>query len=77
MSTTPRPASGSRPPGWQQEHARRYVESGGRDVQVYAARVVPVRWININELDCEISVRAVLSGPKLHHQPPRHFDVSV
>ncbi|HSL51942.1 MAG TPA: nitroreductase/quinone reductase family protein, partial [Candidatus Deferrimicrobiaceae bacterium] len=29
--TTPRPASGSRPPGWQQEHARRYIETGGKD----------------------------------------------
>ena len=35
MSTTPRPASGSRPPGWQQEHARRYVESGGRDGHIW------------------------------------------
>ena len=29
--TTPRPAAGSRPPGWQQEHARRYIETGGKD----------------------------------------------
>ena len=28
--TTPRPAAGNRPPGWQQEHARRYIETGGR-----------------------------------------------
>jgi len=35
MSTTPRPASGSRPPGWQQEHVRRYVESGGRDGHIW------------------------------------------
>ena len=35
MSTTPRPASGSRPPGWQQEHARRYLESGGRDGHIW------------------------------------------
>jgi deazaflavin-dependent oxidoreductase (nitroreductase family) len=35
MSTTPRPASGSRPPGWQQEHARRYVESGGKDGHIW------------------------------------------
>src|SRR4029077_11226184 len=35
MSTTPPPASGSRPPGWQQEHVRRYVESGGRDGQIW------------------------------------------
>ncbi len=34
MSTTPRPASG-RPPGWQQEHARRYVESGGKDGHIW------------------------------------------
>ena len=33
--TTPRPASGSRPPGWQQEHARRYVESGGKDGHIW------------------------------------------
>ena len=35
MSTTPRRASGSRPPGWQQEHARRYVESGGKDGHIW------------------------------------------
>ena len=35
MSTTPRPASGSRPPGWQQEHARRYVESSGKDGHIW------------------------------------------
>jgi len=35
MSTTPRPASGSRPPGWQQEHARRYLESAGRDGHIW------------------------------------------
>ena len=28
---TARPGPGGRPPGWQQEHARRYLESGGRD----------------------------------------------
>ena len=33
--STPRPASGSRPPGWQQEHARRYLESGGQDGHVW------------------------------------------
>ena len=33
--TTPRPASGSRAPGWQQEHARRYIESGGRDGHIW------------------------------------------
>ena len=31
MSTTPR----SRPPGWQQEHARRYRESGGKDGHIW------------------------------------------
>ena len=35
MSTTPRPASGNRPPGWQREHARRYVESGGQDGHIW------------------------------------------
>ena len=35
MSTTPRPASGSRPPGWQQEHARRYLASGGQDGHIW------------------------------------------
>ena len=29
--TTARPGPGGRPPGWQQEHARRYRESGGQD----------------------------------------------
>ena len=29
--STPPPASGSRPPGWQQAHAKRYIESDGRD----------------------------------------------
>lgn len=33
--STPRPASGSRPPGWQQEHARRYIETGGKDGHVW------------------------------------------
>ena len=33
--STPRPASGSRPPGWQQEHARRYVASGGQDGHIW------------------------------------------
>ena len=33
--TTPRPAAGNRPPGWQQEHARRYVETGGRDGHIW------------------------------------------
>jgi len=31
MSTTPK----SRPPGWQQEHARRYRESGGKDGHIW------------------------------------------
>ena len=33
--TTARPAPGSRPPGWQQEHARRYIETGGRDGHIW------------------------------------------
>ena len=33
--TTARPAPGGRPPGWQQEHARRYIESGGRDGHIW------------------------------------------
>jgi deazaflavin-dependent oxidoreductase (nitroreductase family) len=32
--STPRP-SGSRPPGWQQEHARRYLASGGQDGHIW------------------------------------------
>jgi deazaflavin-dependent oxidoreductase (nitroreductase family) len=28
---TARPGPGDRPPGWQQAHARRYIETGGRD----------------------------------------------
>ncbi len=28
---TARPGPGGRPPGWQQAHARRYIETGGRD----------------------------------------------
>ncbi|HYB71566.1 MAG TPA: nitroreductase family deazaflavin-dependent oxidoreductase [Candidatus Bathyarchaeia archaeon] len=34
MATAPRPA-GNRPPGWQQEHARRYIETGGRDGHIW------------------------------------------
>jgi deazaflavin-dependent oxidoreductase (nitroreductase family) len=30
--STPRP---SRPPGWQQEHARRYIASGGKDGHIW------------------------------------------
>lgn len=26
-----RPAPGNRAPGWQQEHAHRYMETGGKD----------------------------------------------
>ena len=26
---------GGRPPGWQQEHARRYIETGGRDGHIW------------------------------------------
>jgi deazaflavin-dependent oxidoreductase (nitroreductase family) len=32
---TPRPASGSRPPGWQQAHARRYIETGGQEGHIW------------------------------------------
>jgi hypothetical protein len=32
--TTPRPAA-SRPPGWQQEHARREQASGGQDGHIW------------------------------------------
>jgi len=32
---TARPGPGGRPPGWQQEHARRYIESGGRDGHIW------------------------------------------
>ena len=33
--STPRPAAGSRPPGWQQEHARRYLATGGQDGHIW------------------------------------------
>jgi deazaflavin-dependent oxidoreductase (nitroreductase family) len=33
--TTARPAPGSRPPGWQQAHARRYIETGGKDGHIW------------------------------------------
>ncbi len=33
--STPPPASGSRPPGWQQAHAKRYIESDGRDGHIW------------------------------------------
>jgi deazaflavin-dependent oxidoreductase (nitroreductase family) len=33
--STPPPASGSRPPGWQQAHAKRYMESDGRDGHIW------------------------------------------
>jgi deazaflavin-dependent oxidoreductase (nitroreductase family) len=33
--STPRPGPTSRPPGWQQEHARRYIESGGKDGHIW------------------------------------------
>ena len=29
--STARPGPGGRPPGWQQAHAKRYLETGGRD----------------------------------------------
>ena len=32
---TSRPAPGARQPGWQQEHARRYMESGGKDGHIW------------------------------------------
>ncbi len=32
---TARPGPGGRPPGWQQEHARRYIETGGRDGHIW------------------------------------------
>ena len=35
MSATPRPTPSSRPPGWQQEHARRYLASGGQDGHIW------------------------------------------
>ena len=33
--TTARPGSGGRPPGWQQAHARRYMETGGQDGHIW------------------------------------------
>jgi hypothetical protein len=33
--TTARPAPGNRPPGWQQAHARRYIETGGQDGHIW------------------------------------------
>jgi deazaflavin-dependent oxidoreductase (nitroreductase family) len=33
--TTPQSAPGSRPPGWQREHARRYLATGGRDGHIW------------------------------------------
>jgi len=33
--TTARPGPGGRPPGWQQEHARRYRETGGQDGHIW------------------------------------------
>src|SRR5215470_3643475 len=33
--TTARPTPGNRPPGWQQAHARRYIESGGKDGHIW------------------------------------------
>jgi deazaflavin-dependent oxidoreductase (nitroreductase family) len=32
---TARPGSGGRPPGWQREHARRYLETGGQDGHIW------------------------------------------
>ena len=34
MATT-RPGPGGRPPGWQQEHMRRYLASGGQDGHIW------------------------------------------
>jgi hypothetical protein len=33
--STARPAPGGRPPGWQQAHAKRYVETDGRDGHIW------------------------------------------
>ena len=33
--TTPQPAAGNRPPGWQQEHAKRYIATGGKDGHIW------------------------------------------
>ena len=33
--STARPGPGSRPPGWQQAHARRYIESDGKDGHIW------------------------------------------
>src|SRR5262249_61037982 len=33
--STQRPASGSRPPGWQQAHGKRYIETDGRDGHIW------------------------------------------
>ena len=33
--STARPGPGSRPPGWQQAHARRYIETDGKDGHVW------------------------------------------
>jgi deazaflavin-dependent oxidoreductase (nitroreductase family) len=33
--TTARPGPESRPPGWQQAHARRYIETDGRDGHIF------------------------------------------
>ena len=33
--STPRPTPGGRPPGWQQAHAKRYVETDGRDGHIW------------------------------------------
>jgi len=33
--STARPGPGGRPPGWQQAHARRYIESDGKDGHIW------------------------------------------
>src|SRR5437667_9967311 len=35
MRATARPGPGGRRPGWREEHARRYIESGGRDGHIW------------------------------------------
>src|SRR4029077_1115302 len=33
--STPRPGPGGRPPGWQQAHAKRYIETEGREGHIW------------------------------------------
>ena len=39
---TPRPAPGNRCPGWQQAHARRYLETGGQDGHIWEGVTTPL-----------------------------------